>query len=236
MHFNKNFYNKYYNKIYSEIDADNYSIHELEKYIEENNKNAKKYIEHYKKVYDYKLYTYDPEYLFKEFNDALINDKYFNIATTLYPYFNLFYNEDKTFKTLYQISKDIETYDNYLNPKITSTIIGSDTYLRTINIETISKEEIDFLIPILLNRYNDIKKQKEISINFFHDNLTNIKEIITQDTNIKEKLKLLAIKTTNYNINTLWELLINEYDIKLNYLLSILEKLDDKKTTIQKTK
>ena len=65
--FNNTFYKKYYKKIYSEIDADHYSIHELEKYIDPNDIKTKKYINHYKKIYDYKLYTYDPEYLFKEF-------------------------------------------------------------------------------------------------------------------------------------------------------------------------
>jgi len=234
--FNNTFYKKYYKKIYSEIDADHYSIHELEKYIDPNDIKTKKYINHYKKIYTYKLYTYDPEYLFKEFNNSLINDENFYLAITLHPYFKLFYNKDKSFKTPSQISRDINIYKRDLNPKILSTIIGSDTYLRTINIDTLSLEEINFLIPILINKYNDIKKQKEISSNFFQENISIIKEIIHQDINLKEKIKLLTLKSTNYDINTIWKLLIKEYDIKLNYLLSLLEKMDDKKIYIPKTK
>lgn len=234
--FNNTFYKKYYKKIYSEIDANNYSIHELEKYIDSSDIKIKKYINYYKKIYTYKLYTYDPENLFKEFNNSLIDNKNFHIATTLHPYFKLFYNEDKSFKTPSQISKDINNYNEYLNPKIISTIIDSDTYLRNININTLTKEEINFLIPILINKYNDIKKQKEISLNFFQESIKTIKSIILKNINIKEKLKLLILEITIYDINTLWQLLINEYDIKLNYLLSLLEKMENKKTYIHKTK
>ena len=234
--FNSKFYNKYYKNIYSEIEADHYSINKLEKYIDKNDITTKNYINHYKKIYDYKLSTYDAETLFKEFNNALVDDENFYITTTIHPYFNIFYNKDKSFKTLYQISKNINLYANYLNPQIITTIISSDTYLRTIKIENLSLEEIDFLIPILINRCNDIKNKKEISLNFFQENINFIKNIIHQDINVKEKLKLLILKSTYYDLNTLWQLLINEYDIKLNYLLSILEKINDQKTYISKTK
>ena len=45
--FNNTFYKKYYKKIYSEIDANNYSIHELEKYIVESFISCDRYTSHF---------------------------------------------------------------------------------------------------------------------------------------------------------------------------------------------
>lgn len=204
-------YNTFHDKFFHEIDANVYSVKQAKKYLKE------KYPEVYNTEYNY-LNTLEQKYeldnIMYNANDSIdtalkIIQKEQKIPEECKEILKVFVNDNGTFKPMNEIISNPEFYK--LDSRIISAFLSSKTFLQNINLETLSKKELQ-IINIALNHTNQIHEKQK---NFLERSLS--KKIISQ-VEYQESIKstyhkftfFLACSIVNFGEEITKEIKINK--------------------------
>lgn len=164
---------------------------------------------------EYKLKTFNPNWYFENFHKILTKNRNLIPKESLF-FFNTFYNDDFTFKSIYEIMVQINKEP--IDLEIGTTILSSKVFLEQLDFEKLSKEELEFLYLILIEKLNFLTEQ----INITRDYYNKIKDISFPDNKrlryILKKI-LLMIKSINKD-----KLEISLYKKKISYLVKTINK------------
>ena len=204
---NNNNYTNYFNNHndYSlEIGANLYSIFKTEEFLKSKYpdiyKQEKDYIENLENAYKLDYMLFDAvEKINKAFD--IINEKKLKINNMI-PLFNIFTNDDNSFKSIEDILKN-PSFEK-LDKRIVYTVLSSDLFLNSIDIEKLSdielntlEESLQYTYTIYNNQYQFIWKQfnnKAINFEFFIETAESlIKHIKKMDKH------LLLLKSAKEN-------------------------------------
>lgn len=189
-------YNKNHDNYSSEIGANLYEIFKVEEYIKqleklENKKNSniytleKYYIEDLENAYklDYMLFDAVGQ-MNKAFD--IVNKKKLKINDEI-PIFNIFANDDNSFKSINDIIKNPD-FKN-VDKRIVYTVLSSNSFLKSIDMEKLSNEELDTLDESLQYTYNVYINQFKFILNAFNNNDINNNYFTQMKKLLIEKIK-----------------------------------------------
>ncbi|MCI8778922.1 MAG: hypothetical protein HFI86_08220 [Bacilli bacterium] len=204
-------YNKNHNNYSFEIGANLYSTFKTEEAIKnlkkvETNKNAniykleKDYIEDLGNTYKLDYMLYDAVGQMNKVFD-IVNEKKLKINDEI-PIFNIFMKDDNSFKSIEDMIKN-PNFD-VLDKRIVYTVLSSNSFLKSIEIEKLSDEELDTLNEALQYTYTVYNNQYQFIWKKFNNEEINFKLFIESAErlikNIKEIDKhLLLLKSAKEN-------------------------------------
>lgn len=174
-----------------EIGANLYGIEKTKEYLKKRYpyiyEKEKEKIQVLENKYTFEYLTYNATYNFDRFyqkiNKAILNNciRFENILEKFKP-FKIFFNEDGSFKTITEIIQNENTFK--IDSRIVSTIISSKSFIETVNLKSLTKEELEF-INKHLNYTNSVynnqlvtmkkyKNQKGIDLSNYLKKIKNI--------------------------------------------------------------
>ena len=183
---------------------------------------SKKYLNLNDPLYDlsinedeYNLKTFNPNWYFEKFHRILTKNGNLIPKESLF-FFNTFYNDDFTFKSIYEIMDQIN--NEPIDLEIGTTIFSSKVFLEQLDFEKMSKEELEFLYLILIEKLNFLVEQ----INVTRDYYNKIKDMSLPDNKkLRYVLKKILLLITSINRD---KLEISLYKKKISYLVNIINK------------
>lgn len=140
----------HHDDFYEEIIANVYSVEKASQFLKRYPhiyEKLKGYIENDKLKYQIQLINHDIEQFINYLNKIIKNkDQKEKLFQSFYPYkiIEIFYNRDGTFKSLATLSKDMEWTS--LETEVQYTIISSKSYLKELNYNSLSLEELVFIL------------------------------------------------------------------------------------------
>lgn len=141
----------------------------------------------------------------------IVNKKKFKINDEM-PIFNIFVRNDNSFKSIGDMLKNPEF--ERLDKRIIYTILSSDLFLKSINIQKLSNEELDTLNEALQYTYTIYNNQYKFIWEKFNNEEINFKFFIESAErlikNIKEIDKYVLLLNTAKNSNQ------NQHNLKVN--------------------
>ncbi len=195
-------YNSCHDDFSFEIGANIYGITKTKEFLKNNYPHIynleKNRIERFEKVYKLDYILYDAtEQLDKTID--IVKSQEIQINND-YPCFNIFLNDNNSFKSMKDIieNPDLKKFDE----RILYTILSSNSYLESVDIEKLSNEELAILNEALQYTYTIYNNQykfiltsftnKDININYFNqmkkllvEKIENINEYITLLNSVK---------------------------------------------------
>lgn len=220
---------EHHDNFYDEIIANVYSVKKSSQFLKKYPniyKILRGYIEYDRLKYQLDLINYDVEQFLNYLNKQI--KKYPNKQTlfqNIYPYIlvKILYTQEGNYKDISSLSKDNEWIT--LEKEVQYTVIASKSYLSELNYNTLSKEELIFVLDSLMYSYqkeqirnqqiNDLKKeiQKFNKMIFpklkYGDNLIDI-------SNKRETRNKLKIKYLKQQIDTITKLIQEKTIVKKN--------------------
>lgn len=226
-----------HNKYFFEIEANLYGITRAKEYLKQNYSNlyeeCKFQIEQKEKQYKYDYLMYDASNTIDRVISISNIEKNVFKLTTISSVLDIFLNEDNTFKNINNIIKN-EKF-KVLDKRIIYAFLSSQTFLKGINFNELSEEEI-IIIKEALEYTNGIyKNQEKASENAKKDNiistlryLNSKKSIITKIAFIVNYYQRSVIKLLNFTRNeNKRKKHINSVE---NYLETANDELEKKRT------
>lgn len=200
-----------YEDRYMELDAFYYSRLMTKKYLNLNDP-----------LYDllvledeYKLKTFNPNWYFEKFHKVLTKNRVLFPDSSLF-FFNTFYNDDFTFKSIYDIM--VQLNNEPIALEIATTIFSSKVFLEQLDFEKLSKEELEFLYLILLEKLNFLMEQINIT-NYYYNKIKDIS--FPDNKRLRYILKKILLMITSINKD---KLEISLYKKKISYLVNAINK------------
>lgn len=164
---------------------------------------------------EYKLKTFNPNFYFKIFHKVLTKNRNL-IPKSLIFFFNTFYNNDFTFKSIHEIMHQINKEP--IDLEVIVTIFSSKVFLEQLDFENLSKEELEFLYLMLVEKLKFLTKQ----INITRDYYNKIKEIDLPDNKkIRYILKKILLIITSINDD---KIAMSLYKKRISYLVNKINK------------
>lgn len=157
--------NSKHDAFYEEIIANVYSIEKSNQFLKKYPhiyKNLKGYLKNDKLKYQIELVNYDLEKFINYVTKIIKNKKEKEfLFQTSYPYkiVGILYNKDRTFKILKTLEKDTEWTS--LSMEIKYTVVASKSYLKELNLNTLSQEELNFILESLNYSYQKSLETEE---------------------------------------------------------------------------
>lgn len=157
--------NSKHDAFYEEIIANAYSVEKSNQFLKKYPRiyrNLKGYLKNDKLKYQIELVNYDLEKFINYITKIIKNKKEMeSLFQTSYPYkiVGILYNKDRTFKDLKTLEKDTEWTS--LSMEVKYTVVASKSYLKELNLNTLSKEELSFILESLNYSYQKTLKTEE---------------------------------------------------------------------------
>lgn len=199
-----------HDKFFFEIDANKYGVKQAKKYLKE--KYPKIYNTEYdslnilKQKYELDYIMFNPSQCI---NTALkIIEKKQIIPESCQEILRVFINDNGTFKPMNEIINN--PMFKKLDSRITSAFLSNATFLKNINLETLSKKELQ-IINVALNHTKEIHEKQKNSLE-----KSFLNKIITQ-AEYQESLKSLYFKfdaSLSYPLNNIIKQIVEETEVK----------------------
>lgn len=223
------YYLKNHNKFLSEIDAEQYAYDKTTKYLKEKttiyNKN-KPYLDKFNDILKRNIYSYDPRIIFERFNYILqehikmknepnaleetikeiIKNKNIEEYNTIKKVLTIIYNSNGTYKSIQEIINNSKEIDQ----NIIKLVISSESFIKNLDITTITEEEKKYLLDILkeiyinkINQMNNLKIINEemiVSSSYKPYNIKLIEKELEVITSLTSQLSIQTIEEKNKTI------------------------------------
>ena len=164
---------------------------------------------------EYMLKTFNPNWYFEKFHKILTKNRNLIPKESLF-FFNTFYNDDFTFRSIYEIMDKINKEP--IDLEIGTTILSSKVFLEQLDFEKLSKEELKFLYIILLEKLNFLVEQINITSYYYN----KIKDMsLPNNKKLRYILKKILLMVASINRD---KMEISLYKKKISYLVNIINK------------
>ena len=219
--------NSKHDDFYEEIIANVYSVEKSNQFLKKYPhiyRNLKGYLKNDKLKYQIELVNYDLEKFINYITKVIKSKKEIeSLFQSSYPYkiVGILYNKDRTFKNLKTLEKDMEWTS--LSMEIKYTVVASKSYLKELNLNTLSQEELSFILESLNYSYqksleteekNKILRQEIKSFNKEDLPSLDYGEDLLPLLTTKEKRNRLKIKYLELQINKVTLLLEQRQNTK----------------------
>ena len=221
-------YKKRHNKYLMEIDANLYAVKRTYEYMLKNNPDklnqTKIYLDDWLTISIHNKINYDSQKTFDNFYRICKHENY-QINQLNIPNIKLFIEDNNEFKPLRKIIKAYQK-DKTIDELTLLTILGSKSYLKQLDIQSLNQEEKQFILniinKILENEINRINQ----NIRYYEGRKNKNKQYLKSIKTINDKIKFLnneIIRLTTYKLKTLTDKIPNQHYKNLKKIKNNLE-------------
>jgi len=212
-YFDAKFYDNNHDDFFMEIDAHLCGITNTIDYLEKNNllkHQHQENLEYAKKIYQDQFDNYNIDLFIQRFNNIVKNN--FDVQINNFDnWISVFYNQDKSFKSLEQISKDPKI--NYINSKFLKFFITSEDFIESIDFNSLDHNYQSLIMNLMDWKINHYQARLDSDTKRFEEGLITENGLIKRKAYIYKKITYYTDKKRNF-----MNIAMNQYDNDLDVL------------------
>lgn len=181
-----------------EIGANLYGIRKAKEYVKRRYPyiydKEKEKINILENKYTFEYLTYDAAYNFDKFYKIIKSLSFINISDLVkflekYKIFQIFLNNDGSFKTIKDIINNVNTFK--IDSRIVSAVISSRSFIETVSVQSLSKEELEFFYKHLNYTNYVYNNQLETMTKYKNQKGIDLSNYLKKRQNIVDKARFM---------------------------------------------